>query len=174
MKTGNPLFGMGNQWWRKRSRHGVKPLFPEGEEGAQKLLEACEDYFEWNESNPLYEEKQFAFEGCVSTHDAPKVRAMTITGLCIFIDVSTRVWREWRTTRPDLAPVMDWAEECIKQQKFTAAAAGFLNPTIIARDLGLADKQELTGPGGGPLQTVTTEMTPAEAAEAYARTRDGR
>ena len=59
-------------------------------------------------------------------------------------------------------------------QKFTAAAAGFLNAAIIARDLGLAEKHEVAGPGGGPLQTVTTEMTPAEAAEAYARTRDGR
>lgn len=31
-------------------------------------------------------------------------------------------------------------------------------------------KHELSGPGGGPVESVTSEMTPAQAAEAYART----
>ncbi|ATS92157.1 putative terminase small subunit [Sinorhizobium phage HMSP1-Susan] len=31
------------------------------------------------------------------------------------------------------------------------------------------DKIELTGPGGGPLQTITREMTPKEAADIYAQ-----
>lgn len=174
MARSSTTFGMGNQWWKARSRHGVKPIFPEGPEGAAKLLEACEDYFEWNEDNPLYEEKAFAYEGAVTVHESPKVRATTINGLCIFIDVTPDSWRDWRSARPDLLPVMNWAETCIKQQKFTAAAAGLLNANIISRDLGLADKTELTGPGGGPITTVNGEMTPQEAAEAYARTRDGR
>lgn len=32
------------------------------------------------------------------------------------------------------------------------------------------ERVEHTGPNGGPVQTVTTQMTPQEAAEAYART----
>ena len=167
-------FGVGNQFWKQRSRHGVHPKFPQGEEGAQKLREACEDYFEWCENNPLYDEKVFSFEGSITTHDSPKLRAFTIAGLCIFIDLTERQWREWRTTRPDLLPVVEWAEQAIRDQKFIGAAAGFLNPTIISRDLGLADKSEISGPGGGPIQSITGEMTPAEAADLYAQTREGK
>lgn len=45
-----------------------------------------------------------------------------------------------------------------------------------AKILGLfaADKVELTGRGGGPVQAVQMTMTPQEAAEAYAALRDGR
>lgn len=165
-------FGMGNRWWKARSRHGVKPTF-DYETGAARLLEACEDYFEWNEDNPLYEEKVFCGKDGIEVHDSPKVRALTIQGLCIFIDVTPTTWREWKTTRPDLAPIIAHAEYCIRQQKFTAAAAGLLNATIISRDLGLAEQHEHSGPGGAPIQTVTGEMTPEQAAELYARTRDG-
>lgn len=167
-------FGMGNDWWKARSRHGRFPTFEPTPEGLQKLAEACEDYFTWNRENPLYEAKLVSYEGDSTLEEVPKMRAMSINGLCIFIDVAYKTWKDWRTTRPDLRPVIDWAEECIRLQKFEGAAAGFLNPTIIARDLGLADKQEVSGPNGGPIQQVTGEMSAQEAAEAYARTRDGR
>lgn len=163
----------GNQFWKARSRHGAKPVFPVGEEGAAKLREACEDYFQWCEDNPLFEEKAFAYEGCITTHDSPRVRAFTIGGLCLFIDIDGETWRTWRHTRQDLSAVISWAEETIKQQKFAAAAAGLLNANIISRDLGLADKSEISGPGGGPIESINKDMSPEEAADLYARTRDG-
>ena len=46
-------------------------------------------------------------------------------------------------------------DEIIRTQKFEGASADLLNPNIIARDLGLADKSELTGAGGGAIETVT-------------------
>lgn len=162
----------GNQFWKQRSRHGVRPTFPEGEEGAAKLFEACCDYFEWCDNNPLMEDKVFSYEGDTFHDEVAKVRAYTINGLTLFIDVSDRQWREWRATRQDLLPVIEWAEKAIRDQKFVAAAAGLLNANIISRDLGLADKTELTGPGGGPVQSITREMTPAEAADLYAQTRE--
>lgn len=167
-------FGMGNEWWKARSRHGRFPVFEPTPEGRQKLAEACEDYFAWNRDNPLIEAKLVSYEGASSLEEVPKMRALSINGLCIFIDVAYKTWKDWRTTRPDLGPVIAWAEECIRLQKFEGAAGGFLNPTIIARDLGLADRQEVSGPGGGPVQQVTTEMTAQEAADLYARTRDDR
>lgn len=163
----------GNQFWKARSRHGVKPKFEEGPEGARKLLEACEDYFEWCEENPLWEGKLVSFEGCSSVEPVPKTRAFTIGGLCLFIDIDGETWRNWRTTRKDLSEVILFAEETIKQQKFAAAAAGLLNANIISRDLGLADKSEISGPGGGPIESINKDMSPEEAADLYARTRDG-
>lgn len=165
-------FQPGNQFWKMRSRHGVKPIFPEGPEGARMLYEACEDYFKWCDDNPLMEEKVFSYEGCIVTHDTPKLRAYTLNGLTLFIDVSDETWRDMRNRRPDLSAVIAWAEKTIREQKFAAAAAGLLNANIISRDLGLADKHEVTGNNGGPIQSITSEMTPEEAADLYAQARE--
>jgi hypothetical protein len=168
------MFERGNEFWKQRSRHGAKPTFPPGAKGASKLLEACEDYFEWAVKNPLKEARLVSFEGDSTIEEVPKLQAFTILGLCIFIDISTEAWRKWRTQRQDLVDVIEWAESVIRHQKFNAAAAGLLNATIISRDLGLADRTEISGPGGGPVQSITTEMTAEEAADLYAQTREAR
>ena len=47
-----------------------------------------------------------------------------------------------------MAEVTNLAEQIIRNQKFTGAAAFQLQPNLIARDLGLADKQEVSSPDG--------------------------
>lgn len=128
----------GNQFWKARSKHGRDKIIA----SAELLKEACEEYFQWVEDNPLNEERLFAYQGAVTKESAYKMRAMTIDGLCIFLDIDTHTWRNWREDK-DFLPVIDWAEMVIKNQKFTGAAADLLNANIIARDLGLADKQEV-------------------------------
>jgi hypothetical protein len=76
------------------------------------------------------------------------MRAMTAAALCMFIGVQQQTWIEWKTTRPDLSQVSAWAESVIYRQKFEGASADLLNANIIARDLGLADKKELSNPDG--------------------------
>lgn len=109
------------------------------------LREACEEYFEWNENNPLYEEKIGFSEGCAVRAHMAKVRAMTIKGLTLYLDIAEKTYYEWKKTRDDLADVLEWAEKIIWSQKFGAAAAGLLNANIISRELGLADKTEHAG-----------------------------
>lgn len=140
----------GNQFWRMRSSHGVKPKF----EGPEELWSACEEYFEWVEENPLHEVKAFSFQGSVTQDHLPKMRAMTIGALCLFIDVCHDTWIEWRKKRKDLSEVIARVEAIIRAQKFEGAAADLLNPNIIARDLGLADKSELSGPGGEAITMI--------------------
>lgn len=167
------MFEPGNEFWKARSRHGIKPTFPV-EGGAEMLLEACQDYFQWATDNPLKEAKLTTFEGISNIEELPKLQAFTQLGLCIFIDIATTTWRDWRRDREDLLPVITWAEGIIMHQKFVAAAAGLLNANIISRDLGLADKHELSGPGGGPVQSINADMTASEAADLYAQTREGK
>ena len=71
----------------------------------------------------------------------PKMRAMTLDGLVFFINIGHETWREWRND-PYFSGIIDKADEIMRTQKFTGAAAGQLNANIIARDLGLTDKTE--------------------------------
>ncbi len=128
-----------NRFWEARSSAGANPKF----ETAEALWRSCVEYFDWNEANPLWEAKAFAYQGSVTQEPVAKMRAMTIAGLCQFLDVTLETWGVWRKTRADLSDVVTRAESVISRQKFEGAAADLLNPNIIARDLGLADKSEI-------------------------------
>lgn len=127
----------GNQFWKARSKHGRDKIFA----SADLLWESCCEYFEWVEENPLIEAKPFSFQGTSWLEHIPKMRAMTIGGLCTFLDIDETTWREWKK-KDDFSPVVTRVERIIRDQKFSGAAAELLNPNIIARDLGLSDKSE--------------------------------
>lgn len=133
-------FTAGNRFWEARSSHGRNPIFAAPDE----LWNACIEYFEWVETNPLSEEKVFNGKDGIVRADIAKMRAMTISGLCIFLDIDRKTWDAYRD-RSDFLHIITRAEAIIRDQKFAGAAADLLNANIIARDLGLADKQEHTG-----------------------------
>lgn len=149
---------LGNEFWKMRSSHGRKPIFPDPD----ALWEACCEYFTWVEANPLKEAQAFAYQGVVTVHDLGKMRAMTIGGLCIFLDIDKDTWAEYGK-RKDFTAVTTRVDEIIRTQKFEGASAGLLNPNIIARDLGLVDKLEATGKDGTAL---IPEASPIDMAKA--------
>jgi hypothetical protein len=128
----------GNQFWKARSTHGRNPTFASPE----ILWTAANEYFDWVEENPLMESKAFASGGKVIVQAIPKMRAMTISGICIFLDIARSTWDEYRG-KQDFSSVVTRVEEVISAQKFEGAAADLLNANIIARDLGLRDKQDV-------------------------------
>jgi len=136
----------GNRFWEARSSHGRNPIF----ESPEQLWEVCVEYFEWAEANPLMEMKLFHHQGEVVEHNVPKMRAMTVKGLCIFLDITEPTWENY-CQKEDFFGVTTRAREIIDTQKFSGAAADLLNPNIIARDLGLSDKKELSGDPDTPL-----------------------
>lgn len=141
----------GNQFWRARSTHGRNPIFSSPEQ----LWEACSEYFDWVEANPLHEAQAFAYQGAVKVSDLPKLRAMTIGAMCIFLDIDRTTWVAYAKSK-DFSPVTTRVEEIIYAQKFQGASAGLFNANIIARDLGLADKTEVSGSDGGPVKTESS------------------
>lgn len=145
----------GNQFWKARTKHGRDKIFA----SSDLLWEACCEYFEWVEANPLVEHKPFAFQGASWIEEVPKMRAMTIGGLCIFLDITTETWFQWRKDN-DFSDVVKRAEEIIRDQKFAGAAADLLNASIISRDLGLADKRDHTSSDG--TMTPSRELSPEE------------
>lgn len=138
------------------------------------VVAAAIDYTRWVEDNPLYETKtQYSKDAgkWVSTR-VPKMRAMTYGGFQLFCGIGSNRLADWRKI-DEYSTAMDFVDLVIKTQKFEGAAAGLLNAVIVARDLGLADKQEVSGPGGGAIRNITTDMSAEEAAEAWAEIRDG-
>lgn len=147
----------GNNFWEARSTHGRKPIF----ERPEFLWVAACEYFHWAANNPLVEEKVSHFQGKQVTMKVDKMRAMTIKGLCIFLDISYTGWLEYGK-REKYVETVARIVDIIYDQKFSGAAAGMLNPVIIARDLGLKDTQahEHSGPDGAPLQVTRTIVDP--------------
>lgn len=142
---------IGNQFWLARTKHGRDKIF----ESDEILWEAALEYFQWVEDNPLKEEKLFSYQGVIVSGDATKMRAMTIEGLCLFLDISRPTWYEYKEHK-DFSYIIGKIEDVIKSQKFAGAAADLLNANIIARDLGLKDasSNELTGPNGNPVMNT--------------------
>lgn len=153
----NGQFEKGNQFWKARSTHGRDTLFA----SPSLLWEAACEYFQWCDDNPLYEEKGFAFQGVVTKEKFAKLRAYTMSGLCLFLDCSQSYFRAFkaqeRENKADFITIIEKIEETIYNQKFVGAAADQLNPNIIARELGLSDKQE------GTTVVYNAEVTKEEA-----------
>jgi hypothetical protein len=126
-----------NEFWRLRAKHGRDKIF----EDPEHLWESACEYFQWCEDNPLLE---VDFKGKDADRvELPKMRAFTWEGLELFVDIHSL--RDYKKN-PDykgFSQVITKIEKVIYNQKFTGAAAGFLNPNIIARDLGLAEKKEV-------------------------------
>ena len=147
----------GNKFWEKRSTHGRKPIF----ESDEDLKKCCLEYFDWCHENPLYEMKAFLSNGEILQEPLYKIRAYTIGGLCIFLDIDQTTWGDWRT-KDDFSLVIGQIEAIIRDQKFTGASAGLLNASIIARDLGLkeATQNEISGPDGTPIKVQEIIFNP--------------
>lgn len=141
----------GNKFWRVRSKSGRNPIFND----PQKLWDLCVEYFDWCHDNPL--SKAVVYQGEVSDKTEPLMRAMTIKGLCFYLQIDHTTWRDY-STKDDFSQVCMEAEQIIYDQKFTGAAAGLLNASIIARDLGLKDANtsEISGPNGAPIKTESS------------------
>lgn len=124
---------LGNEFWKRRTKHGRDKLFSKPE----VLWEAAQEYFQWCFDNPLIE---IDFVGKDATQvQKPKIRAFTWSGLELYLDIDSL--REYKSN-PDykeFSQIITRIEKIMYTQKFEGAAAGLLNPNIIARDLRLND-----------------------------------
>ena len=135
--------------WREACSPGQPPKFT----SPDQMWERATEYFAWVEDNPFLEERLAQSNGVPSHEEVKKMRAMTQSGLCIFLNISTSCFDDYSNKEKYLG-VTKRIKEIIRDQKFSGAASGFFNANIIARDLGLKDTQETqhTGKNGGPIE----------------------
>lgn len=165
---------LGNRFWELRSKHGRDKIF----DTPSIMWEAACEYFEWCEANPLIEQD---FRGKDATKvELPKMRAFTLQGLCIYLHCNTKYFNDFKDglkgkdddLSKGFSEIVTRIIETVYNQKFTGAAAGFLNANIIARDLGLSDKNEITGKNGAPLQPSTINIISVDKAPEIAEQED--
>lgn len=155
----------GNEYYKLRSKDGRDKIF----ETPEDLTEACNEYFQWIQDNPFHE-AQLVNKSFIVKKDGqeservpysiaklPKMRAMSLEGLCNFIDISVKGFKLYET-RKDFIPVTARVRQIIDAQQFEGAASGFLNHSIIARKLGLVDRQDRTT-GGEKLNKQTIDLS---------------
>jgi hypothetical protein len=154
-----------NQFWKLRSKHGRKKIFTT----PAILWLAATEYFQWCDNNPWIKKEQLkksvitkdknGNEQVHSIADIPTARPYTLTGLCIYLDVNTQYFTDFKDAlkpkdgekmckkNKDYSIVITRIEEIIRTHKFEGAAVGAFNANIIARDLGMADKKDITSGG---------------------------
>lgn len=143
---------IGNKFWELRSKHGRDKLFATPE----LMWQAACEYFEWCQENPLIEIKPMTvnigdYMSRIENAEIPKMRPFTWQGLCIYLDCNTLYFNQFEKSlegkddklSEDFSKTISRIRDVLYNQKFTGAAAGFLNPNIIAMELGMKSKTEV-------------------------------
>ena len=129
-----------NEFWRLRkdlSETGKK-LTPD------EVIEKAQEYIDYCRNNPLLE---LDYRGKdIKEVELPRMRAMTIEGLCHWIGIVKKTWDNWKSDNKYLH-ILTHVEQLFYIQKFEGAAAGMLKENLIARELGLKDKSETENTG---------------------------
>jgi len=152
------IVALQNQPSQRRKRNGVNGR-PLTYEDSETLWAMCCEYFQYVEDHPLWESKVAQYQGDPVTMIAPKMGAMTLAGLQIYVGICKDTWLTYQQRDGGFLEVCTLAEQIIYNQKFQGAAADLLNPSIIARDLGLKDKKEVSGDSDNPLALLITQLS---------------
>lgn len=157
----------GNKFWMLRGKHGRDRAFSTPDE----LWETACEYFQWCDDNPWTSKKAIQrtapsrkkakkgedgnkTEQHIQQEITPTQRPYSITGFCVFAGVNMSWWRNFRAKcdrekEDDFSAVLQRIEEIIETQQFEGACVGAFNANIIARKLGLTEKQELDHKNNG-------------------------
>lgn len=122
------------------------PCAPTKITDAARLRELIEEYFDWCDANPIKTEKIVqkprSEKGYIRV-EMTKPRVHSIEAMGLHCGFSTSVWGNWKTSRPDLKPVIKWATATMYSRSLEGATAEVMNGSIVVRLLSLADKTEV-------------------------------
>jgi hypothetical protein len=131
----------GNSFWKLRSKHGRDKIFS----SPQVFLEAAYEYFEkcdnapWNKMEVVKTGKDAG-----KLLPVPTQKPYTIQGMCVFLHITEQTFLNYEKNESykDFFEVFTHVRDIIENNQFEGATVGAYNANIIARKLGIADKQE--------------------------------
>ena len=117
-----------------------RPLKYTPEEMQQKFLE----YIESNKTNIFYRNELIKSGERAGEIIAVPVQApLTIVGFCVFLGINKVTFYELLENKDKgFSNILYACKDYIEQNQLAGAAAGVFNPMIVARLIGLADKQQ--------------------------------
>jgi len=98
------------------------------------------------------------FQGKAASYDRKLKALITLKGFAQHIGWTKRRLDAQKDNGPDWAEALEFITEACEVDQLEGAAVGLLNAALIGKMQGLADKQEITGAGGGPIQTQDTTL----------------
>lgn len=127
----------GNLYWKLRQKNGRNKVYKPDE-----LWEAACAYFQWADENP-WKKQDFIRGGDLAGNkvELETARPYTIQEMCVHLGISVKTFERYGQDE-GFSPIVTHIREIIYSQKLSGAAVGAFNASIIARDLGLTDKQE--------------------------------
>jgi hypothetical protein len=148
----------GNQWWKRRAKHGRGMLFS----SPDLMWSAACEYFDdadgsdyWKKREVAYDKNSASFISAEFTLKAP----FTWEGLCLYLGCNLSYFRQFRSQLKkkkqegvndemddNFSTVIECIEAVITRQQIEGAAVGAFNQNIIARYLGLKDNTEHSTP----------------------------
>ena len=110
---------------------------------ASPLEKACENYFKTCDENPWFRNelvKGGDFAGSIVP--VPTARPYTLIALCQHIGMTRETWYQYEK-KPGFSDITTYVRDKIYNQKFEGAAVGAFNANLIARELGLSERQDI-------------------------------
>lgn len=128
---------IGSQFW-KLGNPGRDKTFATPEELWGK---ACE-YFQWCDEHPIIQKDWVGKDADEVEREKPV--PYTLDGLCFYLGITDDTLRNYGKEKGYelYFGVYTRIMQVVRAQKFTGAAVGLFNASIIARDLGLSEKTE--------------------------------
>lgn len=124
-----------NEYWKLRKSHGR----PRKYETPEELWEAACAYFEWATKTPIMKTEISAGKKI----ETKRARPFLKKALCVHLGISLPTFEKYKESE-DLSEIAETIDEVIWVQKFEGAAVGIFSPSIITRELGLADKRDVS------------------------------
>lgn len=136
----------GNNYWEFRNKHGRDFAYT-----PEALWKEAIEYFEWiKEKSWIKYEAIKSGEMAGSLVSIPTSTPMSIESFCLYADIDRNTFLNYESNEEnykDFFQVATRIRTIIESQQFEGATVGAYNPNIIARKLGLADKQDHTTNG---------------------------
>lgn len=149
------VFGQRNYWEEVRKAAINSVNRPKKIKSARHLLELAIDYFQAVDNSPWQiHELLKSGERAGEVVSKPAVTPYTWAGFSAHLIkygiLASRALDQYRTNGygeggyEEYQPVIVWIDEQMRTQKFAGASIGVFNPHLIAKEIGLTERQELT------------------------------
>ncbi len=140
-----------------------KPKDKESVYNGLELWEVACEYFEWCDRTPITEFRHSRTD----THAVDLPRAYSIEGFLLYAGLSRRQWEKYCTEGALTAFCAGNIHHAIRCQKLEYAAVKVMDPTLVAKELGLANRSVTTTTREGIFEALveTPKMGERQAGE---------